>query len=360
MAQFTLELTAFRRFQELQLDFKPISLILGPNGVGKSTLLEAVHYLSLGRSYRTLHDRELIGWESDTARARLELSELKIERVVSTFGQTFTKQAKHNGGLISALNSIGLFHVVLFSPELVELITGAPRGRRRYLDMILAGTDPTYTASLVGYQHALKQRNALLRALTEPNGRALEPWEILLAQEGRVLLKKRHALIDFLAARLGENYNRVAIDSRRSIILNYQSTISDPDRYEEHLLAARDRDRENRATTLGPHRDDMQFKVDGYEASVATSRGEQRSLLLALKETELEFVESKVRDDQIILLLDDMFSELDRARSEALEKLIPAHPVMITATDAAFISPALAKRAQIFELSFERKPAHVA
>lgn len=349
-----LTLKNFRRFENATFDLSQSTLFVGPNGVGKTTVLEAVHYLSVGRSHRSLRDRELVGWDGAAAHASLQLSDdLLVERSVAEQNGQLQRLAKRNGVELPLLYSLGLFHVVLFAPELVDLFTGSPRLRRRYLDILLSSTEPQYARTLAEYQQALKHRNKLFFHSSATAG-SFEPWEAILADRGRILMKQRLSVVQFLADLLPGFYQHIAgTRIPRLPHLVYQATVPNEAEFEALLAARRDADRRVRATSVGPHRDDLVITIDGYPAPVATSRGEQRSLLLALKRAELQFFEAQPSEVPPILLLDDMFSELDEARIDALAGLVSDRRCLMTTTDATTIPALLRKHIQIRELASE-------
>ena len=338
----TIRLQGFRRFEEAQIVLHRSTLLVGPNGAGKTTVLEALHYLSVGRSHRTSLDRELIGWAAPALHASIVFEEgLTVQRSLAEVGGVLTKRAEHNGVPLPLLRSLGLFHVVLFAPELIELLTGMPRLRRRYLDIVLSSTDQQYAEDLTLYTQALKQRNRLLVSRQTADA-AFEPWEAILAARGTALIKARDGLVHYLSELLPKFYALLAPDGHTGLAaLEYLPSISQLDRYPDLLAASRERDRFLSATSLGPHRDELRFMLGRRTASSGCSRGEQRSLLLALKRAELEFFAAQDAEVPPLLLLDDMFSELDRARSHALAELIASYQTVMTATDAATIPRSL-------------------
>ncbi|MBI4032729.1 DNA replication and repair protein RecF [Candidatus Berkelbacteria bacterium] len=362
MAAITLSLTGFRRFSELTTTLDETTILVGPNGVGKTTILEALYYLSLGRSYRTTHDRDLVNWETDTFRlvgqfpaARAGSGGVTIERATSfPIGTLPRKRVTANGVDRSFVASLGLVRVVLFAPELIALITGAPRERRRYLDAILASLSQRYAADLLAYQHALRQRNALLASVRQPDAAAYEPWEAALAQYGTAILTARAAFSTFLNRYVPEAYvSLVPPSGVRVMSVAYQGTVEDPARFADLLAARRERDRLLRATSVGPHRDDLLFQADGRLAAQTTSRGEQRTLLLALKQAEIAYLlETPAGETGYgpILLLDDMFSELDAARARQLARVVGTHQCLITTTDRTSLPQALAQQATLLAM----------
>lgn len=352
MGETQLRLCGVRRFPDQTFTLTSPTILVGPNGAGKTTVIEAIYYASLGRSYRTASDRDLIGWETDTARIELVApSGLTVTRAISTFGGILTKQVQVNGQKLTPVASLGHVAVVLFAPELIELMTGSPRVRRRYLDTLLSATDRQYAHALITYQHALKQRNALLM-----DQRSIETsfdiWERMLVDHGSVVLAAREHVIQTLITHAQPAYNELeAIASPRLIELSYESTVTDSARYEELLVASRERDRRGGGTSVGPHRDDMQCLLGGKPLSFA-SRGEQRSFLLALKHAELALYRRQEGALLPYLLLDDLFSELDQRRARHLVKLLAGYPTIVTTTDATLLDTSLRDQAAILELSY--------
>lgn len=350
--KLTIELGNVRRFDQVKFQFDGPTILIGPNGVGKTTVLEALHYASVGRSYRTQRDRELVAWESDWARIAVAIDERdRLERTLRlTSDESLSKQVKHNGASVQFVRSLGILRTVVFAPELIEIVTGSPKVRRRYLDVLLSSIDRLYAEDLLSFQHALRQRNALLAARIEDE-RQYEAWEAALARSGTQIWNKRRALVAFLGELLHPAYQEVASEGPRVVSLRFQAQLDDTTGYAEALAERRRRDLRFAETSLGPHRDDMLFLFDGRPAISAASRGEQRSLLFALKCAELEFYRAKGDGVAPIILFDDLFSELDRARSIELTRLISAQPSIMTITDATELQPSLRKHATVVALA---------
>jgi len=217
--------------------------------------------------------------------------------------------------------------------------------RRRFLDTVLSAVDPVYARTLAEYGQVLRQRNELLQRPVLIADHFL-PWEATIAQLGARILEKRRVFIDFVATLLNQEYQAIApTGSQRTISVQYASGIQDEPSYQTQLAARRQRDHAARATTLGPHRDDLLLLIDGFPAAIATSRGEQRSILIALKQTERQFFAAKVADQPPLLLLDDVFSELDEARSNRLGALVADAPAIITTAEPRTIPRVLRDRA---------------
>ncbi len=355
----TLRLTGFRRFAEASFDLTSPTVIVGPNGAGKTTLLEALYYAGLGRSYRTSTDRDLIGWGTDTARIEASFGELTITRALASAGAAVRKQQLVNGVPVTPLGSLGHLCVVLFAPELIELVAGPPKARRRYLDMLLSATDVTYAHALLRYHHALKQRNALLgdhAALPA----SFDAWEALLVATGAEIMAKRSEAVSSLETAVQAPYAVFEGDANaRRIALTYLPSADPPERHGDLLAAGRDRDRRSGATGVGPHRDDVGMALGGRPMGFA-SRGEQRSLLIALKHAELSRYARRPTAVPPYLLLDDLFSELDRRRGTELAALLGDYPTIVTTTDATALDKRLLDSATILDLTHVPAGAYAA
>ncbi|WP_029214762.1 DNA replication/repair protein RecF [Kallotenue papyrolyticum] len=374
-----LSLRNFRNYRELELALAPgTTLFYGPNAAGKTSLLEAVFYLATTRSPRASADRELINWEASgdlgiapftrlvaqaTRRAPAGQPEpLLIELVVQrrqdaagTLLPTTQKTIRINRRPRRAIDLVGQLRVVLFTPLDIELLTGPPADRRHWLDVMLSQLDGRYVRALAEYQKAVLQRNALLRSWRDgprprPDEmrRQISYWDEQLATHGATILAARRAAIQELAA-LGAPIHRDIAGVPHTLRIDYAATVAAPPQADRAALQesiARQlqsglRDDLDRGQTLvGPHRDDVICSLDGVDIGVYGSRGQQRSLTLALKLAEAELMRARTGDAPI-LLLDDILSELDAARRAHLLQFIdrPGQQTLMTATDLADFDP---------------------
>ncbi len=360
-----LVLEDFRNYASAELHPEPgLTIVAGPNGAGKSNLLEAVHVAITGRSHRAGADDELVRHGSTFARVRLDLATTggdaaRLELVVPGAGApdeirkrlTFNGVPRRVGGVSDVVRA------VLFRPEEMLILVGAPSERRRLLDTILAQQDRRSARDLTEAARILAQRNALLRAIRreEATPDQLAFWDEGLADVGGRVLAARMALVAALRERLPGLHGAVApvAEQGDEIRIDYADSLKDawPERDEaavrapaaaELSEALRRRIRDVRAKELwngvslvGPQRDDLRVWLGGREVATHASRGQQRTIILALKlaETELLAIDGAPRP---IILLDDIFSELDPERAErALGMLLERGQVLVTTADLA-------------------------
>jgi DNA replication and repair protein RecF len=381
-----LSLTNFRNFARLELSLQDrLTLFQGANAQGKTNLLEAIHLLATGRSPRAGAERELIAWlalESPLPYARLvaEVGEggesQKLELVLEPVrngggagGPVVRKQVRVNNTPRRALDLIGRLRVVLFLPEDISLVSGAPSERRRYLDIALCQISHPYCRALAEYNRALAQRNALLRRLRDEGGDAaqLAFWDDQLAEHGSVLLHRRAQAVAHLQ-RIAEGRHRALAGGRERLRLAYlpgaeTGQIPGAPGVAREEIAARllrrlrdGRGREIAAgsSLVGPHRDDVTFDVDGRDLRCYGSRGQQRTGALALKLAEVEMMREETGDSPL-LLLDDVMSELDETRRHALlDALEAVSQALVTTTDWSDFSPDLLSQSRRYRVEAGR------
>ncbi len=372
-----LSLRNFRNYQELELPIQPgTTLFYGPNAAGKTTLLEALYYLATTKSPRSSADRELINWDTAgdlglppfarlvtqvqrrtlTGKDERLLIELVVQRRQDTAGNplpTTQKTIRINKTARRALDLVGQLRVVLFTPLDIELLTGPPADRRRWLDIMLSQLDGRYVRALAEYQKGLLQRNALLRSWREGRRprpdearRQLRFWDQQLTANGAYLIAARHAAT-LQIAELGAPIHREIAGVPQTLSISYLATIAGAtERAELEQLFAANLERGLREeldrgqTLIGPHRDDVVCRLDDVDIGVYGSRGQQRSLTLALKLAEAELMRLRTHDAPV-LLLDDILSELDAARRAHLLQFIdrPDQQTLMTAADLADFDP---------------------
>lgn len=358
-----LELAEFRSYESLSLEFgAPLGLIAGGNGQGKTNLLEAIALLAGGRSPRTARDGEMVRRGTPEAAVRGLVRRTQRESVALAVGiRADGAKTVKVGGLPRRLGElIGELTAVLFLPDDLALVSGAPERRRAFLNGALGQIDRRYLTALGRYRQALRQRNELLRTAEQRrlDEALLLVYDDQLAAEAAVLMAAR---VEFIAA-LGRE--AAAVHARLSggerLRLEYQPSVPLPEATDEpalaaqvaeHLVAARSRELRRGITLVGPHRDELALELDGRSARQFASQGQQRTAALALKIAELRCLTAAAGEPPV-LLLDDVLSELDAGRRREVMGLVDeAEQVLITASDAALFDRALLGGAERFEVT---------
>jgi DNA replication and repair protein RecF len=347
-----LSVTDFRSYPAAALDLTPgITALVGPNGQGKTNLVEAVGYLASQSSHRVALDAPLVrvGAERAVVRGRIvnDNREALVE-VEVTPGRA--NRARLNGAAVSrARDVIGVLRTVLFAPEDLALVKGDPAGRRDYLDRLLVARSPRYAAVHADYERVLKQRNALLKSagFARRSGSTLgtlDVWDAHLATAGAAVLAGRHELVAALRPLVDKAYATVsrgggpALLAYRTSLADDVSETTDRGVLEAALAAAlaetRDRELERGITLVGPHRDDLVLSLGELPAKGYASHGESWSFALALRLAAYDLLRGD--GGEPVLVLDDVFAELDAHRRESLAELVaPAEQVLITAAVVA-------------------------
>lgn len=347
-----LQLTNFRSYSYLDLELAGnVTVIFGPNAVGKTNLLESIFVMSTSKSFRA-HDAELVNKVSDFYRIDARSGDQRIEvRYLQTAPKTTAKQIKIDGVRKRQTELLGMQPVTLFEPNDLLMLTGSPSLRRRYIDIVLSQIDPAYVKNLSLYNHLIKQRNSLLHrhkkiGRTTELGDQLFVYDLQLADPAHYLRQKRLELMNYLNPIISEYYSKIS-DQSDKIELAYNFDEKNQDDYLARLSHDQARDIAVGYTTSGPHRDDLRIFFKAQPISHVASRGEARTAVLALKLAEMDYVEM-VRSIRPIFLLDDVFSELDSNRRALLVDLLERQQSVITTTD---IHDIISKDYQLIDLS---------
>ncbi len=339
----SLRLLDFRNFRDEEIDVGGrCAVIWGPNGRGKTNILEATFILGSTRSHRTRKESELVRFGSRqfnvTGSFRREDQGRTTLSVLYEMGGK--KQGRVDGKAAERLSSmVGRCGVVLVSPEDVEITGGEPERRRNFIDLTLCSIDPVYLRSLQEYNRILRQRAGILRDDRDPErGRLLDPWDRLLARSACVITEIRSAAVMNLAPLAEGAYEKLGGGERLEI--RYKPGVGDTEELSEEtirerLLAARRNDLRTKRTSVGPHRDDLVLELDGRSIRSFGSRGQHRTAVLALKLAAAGLMKERLGADPI-LLLDDVFTELDSGRAERLASYVNgAGQVLATGTERA-------------------------
>jgi DNA replication and repair protein RecF len=352
-----------RSYASLEAEFgSGPQLIVGPNAAGKTTLLEAIVLLAWGRSHRTSTDGELVRWGSELARiegqAGAETVEVALVRPAGATGAR--KRIRVNGVARRAAGLVGLLRTVVFAPEEMLLVAGSPGLRRAALDQLATQRSAAYGRDLATYGRTLQQRNSLLRAIREEQaGRdELRFWDASFLDAGGAVVAARLRLLGDLANPLAQAHAEIAPDEADATRLAISYATNAPalpgesarDALARRLAETADKEVWNGSTLVGPHRDDLVFTLDGRDMSGFASRGQQRTAILAFKLAELDLL-TEQDGRPPLLLLDDVFSELDPDRRSHLVRRIAALPqAFVTTTTLDDLDPALVAAATAWEV----------
>ncbi|HET8709251.1 MAG TPA: DNA replication/repair protein RecF [Candidatus Saccharimonadales bacterium] len=351
MAVNDLRLQHFRSYEDDSFEFSPaVNIIVGPNASGKTNLLEAILVLARGSSYR-VKDSDLV--QFDAPWARLDTHTTEGDRVVKIITAPLPhKTYEIDGKAYGRLSQHHSLPVVLFEPNHLNLLSGSPDVRRAYLDDLLEQIQPGYATLRRNYRRTLAQRNNLLKKGLQVAEAQIFAWNIRLSEQAGKIVKARTELVDAINEQIPKLYGELS-HARTKTAVAYASPLQSHD-YETRLLkqleARLETDVVRGFTTMGPHREDMVVTFNGHIASETASRGEARTLVLALKIIELETLR-RARGQTPLLLLDDVFSELDGTRRRALTSYLEQYQTFITTTDADVVIKHFTEIARIIPLS---------
>ncbi|CEP67739.1 DNA-binding, RecF [Moorella glycerini] len=351
-----LQLTNFRSYRELTWHCQPgLNIIQGPNAAGKTNLLEAVGYLSFARSLRQQQDQQVVSWGENSFQVKGFCNASQENLELAIIYQQNHKELTINGQQHRLVDLLGILPVIYFGPDDLLLLKGAPVYRRQFLDREISILDRLYCHSLQSYRRLLLQRNRLLREIKAGRGKGqdLEPWNIQLVSTGLAIIQRRRAFLQALEPLAAAIYQ--SMDAREQLTLTYRPSVSDGEEWLAKINAGQEREIQAGLSLWGPHRDDFSFFIGDYEARFFASQGQQRSAVLALKIAEARIF-MQVLGKRPILLLDDVFSELDSKRQQALlELLATAGQTFLTTTELTRLPASLLEQATLWQLSGERR-----
>jgi len=357
-----LHLENFRNFSSLDLDFHPktgITILLGKNAQGKTNILESIHLLSFPRSFRAKSPKELVRFEQNyytiladfVTDSQKELS-LKIGYQMDPLRRSYQK----NQVQISLNEYLTNFQSVIFTPEDIEIISGSPAIRRRLVDSLLSQISREYFQDLVAYTKLVKQRNALLKRIRDKLAQKneLEYWDNQLINLSDKIVKARQVYFDFISQNLQRVYTNISENHQENIQVHYnfsaKNRLEQGTNYKDALRSLlRDeyfQEVTRGHTLVGPHRDDFHFTLDSKAVAQFCSRGEKRTFMLALKIIELEFLKEQTQQNPV-LLLDDVFSELDRSRRLKLLELTKDYQTFISTVEKKYFEDFTEEKLQI-------------
>lgn len=320
-----LSLINFKNYDEVQLEFcKKFNCFVGNNGMGKTNLLDAIHYISFCKSFFNPIDSQNIKHELPffVIQAWINKNNEQHE-IYCGVKRGLKKQFKHNKKEYERLSDhIGLYPLVMISPSDIELIWGGSEIRRKFMDSIISQYNKLYLEKLISYNHVLHQRNALLKQFYEQktfDSASIDIWDEQLIIYGEEIIKIRVHFLEEFIPMFSKNYQFIS-EGKEQVTLEYESTIKDLS-YKTVLTANLSRDRALHHTTIGPHRDDLEFKLMGNSLKKFASQGQQKSFLLALKLAQFQLIKEK-KLTKPLLLLDDIYDKLDESRFKKLIDLV--------------------------------------
>lgn len=329
-----LALEQFRNFQHSEFRFAPEgALIVGPNGSGKTNILEAINYCAFGKSIRNAQDDELIGFSK--AHFRI-VGEFLRDAETATISAAFSKRKKvvtYNSIVLERISELYRYvRTVYFSPDDISIVSGAPGLRWSFLDQAISQYSFEYLQEFRRYYRLLKQRNALLK--TEYNPREKAAWDREYIESATQIIRVRLQYLMLFAPLLKERYGAICDDSE-DISLRYVHSFSceDESNYQalltQQLMQLQDREKELQRTLCGPHLDDVEFLLDGHSIRRFGSQGQKRSLAIAARLTQAHLILQKNQDPPI-LMFDDVLADLDASRSKnIIQMLAPEHQIFI-------------------------------
>ncbi|MDD2457999.1 MAG: DNA replication/repair protein RecF [Eubacteriales bacterium] len=377
-----IELTDFRNYRSQQITVHPdINVFFGANAQGKTNILEAVYLCACARSHRTSRDADLIHQEGDHYAVKVDFitqsghpDSLEIRYFDPVPGhpqrQKPIRQIYQNGVLLERISDMmGLFHAVIFAPEDLMLIKEGPATRRRFLDLLISQVRPTYFQDLQRYSRLLQQRNKILKDLREAKSAVgswsetdqLEAWDLTMVPYAARIIHQRMHYVQRLDQFAEKNHSNISsgkekLNVKYRTISGYSHETSIPDlsdllirKYKSTIYE----DIARGSTQTGPHRDDLEFVLQGEAMKPYASQGQQRSAVLSLKLSELEIITEDI-GERPVLLLDDVMSELDTDRRRCLLESISQAQVFVTCTDANHVVADIRLADQSKQLSFSQ------
>ena len=330
----SIELLNYRNYKQLHMDFHSgTNVLYGDNAQGKTNILEAVYVCSTTKSHKGSKDKEIVMFGEEESHIKMTVRRDGIPyRIDMHLKKNRTKGVAVNGVPIKKASELfGIVNVIFFSPEDLNIIKNGPAERRRFLDLELCQLNKVYVYDLVQYNRVVVQRNKLLKEMdSDPSLKeTLNIWDMQLVRFGSELIRLRTRFVEELNELIREIHFHLS-GEKEELEIRYEPNVT-PETFEEELSRNRNQELRQRLTLTGPHRDDLNFIVNGADIRRFGSQGQQRTAALSLKLSEIELVKRTVKDYPV-LLLDDVLSELDGKRQEHLLSEISHIQTLITCT----------------------------
>ena len=328
-----IKLQNFRNYDFEEIEYKGTNIFFGDNAQGKTNILEAIFISSLGKSFRTNKEKELIKENKENAKIEIEfVKEKRTEKIKLDIADK--KVFSVNEIILKKTSEIvGKINIVLFTPEDINILKNEPIKRRRFLNIMISQLRPLYIHLLSQYNKILEQRNNYLKQIKYENKNRsnLEIWDEQLINIGMKIFNYRKEFIE----KINEKIKKIHLDTtenKEKIEIKYKSNVISEEEYRRKIKIKQEDDIQKGYTSIGIHRDDFEIYINKKDVSVFGSQGQQRSSIISLKLAEAEVIYDE-KEDYPILLLDDFMSELDKKRVKGFIKRIKDNQVLITCTD---------------------------
>lgn len=332
-------LVNFRNYIDSTINFcDGVNFILGKNAQGKTNLLESIYLCAISKSPRTSKEKQMINFESDYAYVNLNFTTIggnkNIEVILNNLNKKIIKINKIP--IIKLTQLIGELNIVYFSPDELKLVKEVPEDRRKFLDISISQFDKSYMFDLIRYEKILKQRNCVLKSNINQNSKIeqLNIWTPQLILIAEKIIKKRILFIKNLKKYSKMIYNSIIIGENLDISYSYEekNNISIFDDLTNQFKINLKKELELQHTIIGPHRDDIIFKINNQDCRYFSSQGQQRTVALTLKLALMEIIKEEVKEYPV-LLLDDVLSELDNSRQKRLLDIVKNYQTIISCAD---------------------------
>lgn len=359
----SIKLINYRNYDKLDIKLNnKLNIFIGDNAQGKTNLLESLYICAFGKSYRATKEKELIKIDKDKAYIGINVRREFADKFIEIkFEKNKTKRIRINRVEIDKISGLfGHLNVVLFSPEDLKLVKEGPSNRRMFLDTEISQIKPKYRYNINRYNKILKQRNNLLKSIQKNNNKlkTIEVWDMQLVEVGSEIIKNRIEFINRISE-ISKNIHKKITEGIEELKLEYMPSFDiscelDKNKIKDIFIKVLnrnlDKDIEKGTTEFGPHRDDIKIYINGLDAKIFGSQGQQRTAALSMKLAEVELVKSEI-GEYPVLLLDDVLSELDIKRRKFLLWTFKNVQTIITSTDDIEVDNIHNKDKKVFYVS---------
>lgn len=341
----SIKLINYRNHVKYDIDFDNITVLVGKNGVGKSNIIEAIYLMGFAKSFRTNNDEVLINYDTAYAQILAETNIGHYNFVLQKQDGKVKKQIAIDKIKSNLVNLVGGLKMVLFDPKSLDIIIGPPGNRRKYMDMLISQIDKKYLKVLIKYKKILRAKNELLKKISHREAlvKELHFWNKEFIKNAKIIMHKRMDFVNYLSDNISDYYKEIALDKNIKFDVKYNFSCKNIDDFENVVEKIKNKEIMYEKTLIGPHLDDIKILIDDKNAYDVCSRGEIRTIALALKIAEIKYLKAKSDSNKILLLLDDIFSELDIFRRDQIIKIIKDYQAVISTTDENFIKKNMGK-----------------